>query len=137
MNIIHKISDLEMISCLLPIQQVHYLHHLLKQVRIYHWKFCITWFFLIRLDGTKVFQFLIICIQIRFMFGYVAQNIIFNLLVEQLKAPKWKKFAFFLGKMLFGFIDVLNLPLSKNPSTLFFSPLNVFFRGLSSVEIFI
>ena len=34
-------------------------------------------------------------------------------LVEQLKARKWRKSAFFQERLLFGSFDVLNLPLSK------------------------
>ena len=54
----------------------------IKQVRIYHWKFCIIFFFLIRMNKTEVFQFLIIYIQIRFMFVYIAQNNTFNLFIS-------------------------------------------------------
>ena len=40
--------------------------------------------------------------------------------------------------ILFGFFDVLNLSLSKkSPVPYFSSPLDVFFRGLNSVEFFI
>ena len=34
-------------------------------------------------------------------------------LVEQLKGLKWRKSAFFQKRLLFGFFDFLNLPLSK------------------------
>ena len=36
-----------------------------------------------------------------------------EILVEQLKAPKGRKSAFFQERLLFGFFDVLNFPLSK------------------------
>ena len=64
-------------------QQVHYSHItvpqiLIKQVRIYHWKFSIIFLF-IWLNKVEVFQFSIIYIQIR-LFLCITQNATFNLL---------------------------------------------------------
>ena len=52
----------------------------IREVWIYHWKFCITFF--IWLNKVEVLQFFIIYIQIKLMFFFITQNVIFNLFIS-------------------------------------------------------
>ena len=60
------------------------------------------------------------------------------LIVEQLKAPKWRKFLFFSGKATFWILWCFKpFSFKKSPVPYFLNRLDVFFRGLNSVEVFI